>query len=242
VVSIVLTINSNYQAAIVSLVLGVLLSVVWKWGTVSETRSVASQISFIKRVIAGYELGIPLVTTLAELSRERYWFANALSIGLKRYLTGQPPKSSFNEVKMFGYEDLNAAMDIIEDSLQNGTDPTQRLRRVASRMEQRRASGLRILGQLNNAIYINKLGSAFFFPLFCGMSIQMLLASPTGASTPTVVGGITILLIGFIIISNYISNVFVDPKFSEGVVWFIGLSSVGVLVFKISSALALGFV
>ena len=240
--SLALAIASYYQISVLFFILGLFLLIVWKRGARSGIKSAATQISFANRIIAGYEAGVPLITILKGFAEQKYGFSSELAIGLKRYCAGEPPSSSFSALRQLGHRDLNLAIDILEDCLQNGTDPVNRLKRVVGRMEQTKASSLRVLGQMNNAIYINKLGSALFFPLFCGMGIQMLLASPTGPSMQGAADQIAILLTGFIIISNYICNALTDPRFTEGFAWFMGLSSIGVLVFRLSSVLALNFV
>jgi len=241
-VSIVTAFLSDYALSMVSLAAGLCAFVLWKHSTSANKPRASVNINLIDKLLQCQSSGRPITVALAEAAEENTPFSKELARGLRMYAGGIRAERAFSGVRALN-EELSDIFDVLEDALERGADPAPPLNRIRARVEQRQSVRLRTQAQFSNASYINKLGSSVFFPLFCGMGMQILISSvQPGSSVADSANSIAIVLAGFIIISNYISSVLPEGKLKEGAAGFLALSSLGITVFRVSAILALNFI
>ncbi len=169
-----------------------------------------------------------------------YLFSNSLRRALKRYQETSDAETSFKALDEFHSAFLSEAALLIAKGLHTGKDVSSQLNDLVERLEERQRTTLKVVGIASNAFSINRIGSAVFFPLFAGIGINIIGFAGTMGGNSIDTTGITAIMLGYIAISNFINARYDGKTVSRITENFAMYSSIGVILFRLSSVLAFG--
>ncbi len=180
-----------------------------------------------------------LLLALKDVSSSRYAFSEELDRAIGMYSAGNDP-SAFD---CFGRrsELTREFANIVANGLGTGENVAAHLDGLLDRvrsMQERLGKGI---GIVSNTVSVNGMGSALFFPLFAGVSIDIIKFA--GAlSTQQQAGGITseliVMFVSYILVSNYI-NVRFGPRLLSSLQpsRLLTMIAIGLVAFRLSALL-----
>ncbi|MDE1857123.1 MAG: hypothetical protein KGH98_03510 [Candidatus Micrarchaeota archaeon] len=168
----------------------------------------------------------------------RYWFYQNMALCIEHYaLSGDT-----RPIRGLGFRapGLSELCMCISDSLDTGRWLYRPLKLLRKRQDSIYALRAKSLGGIAGALSLTRLGSTIFFPAFAGISLDILSFGPgmVGGGKALGVGAISMVLISYILIINYVNSAFTPgrrPLRKAGEM--AAFSSIAGLVFSASSYL-----
>ncbi len=163
-------------------------------------------LGFLNVLIKEYSKTRNLLPALKKASEGSYRFSEMLETSIARYESGMSAYDSFAKSKCPA--PLNETMLAVAAGLENGTDSLHSLKDLRKRLEERLDYKLRTSGAMDNAFSINKLGGMVFFPLFAGVSLDIMKFATTmsGQLQNDSLSRLGVVFGAYILITNYINS------------------------------------
>lgn len=197
-------------------------------------------IDFSSGVLAEYERSGNLSSSLCLVSKQGYKFAPAMQRGIDAFGSGISAESALDEVSKIGpdFEELKMILSL---GLETGADIRKPLKNFIGKLRIERKYLLRGASTISNFLSISKLGSFVFFPIFAGISIEIM--SFSGLANGSSINPVPLFCIfgAYIVIANYANARFSIKNQSNRQLLIRSLlySLVGLAIFKISTVFAL---
>jgi len=163
--------------------------------------------SLAVNLLANYRKGNSALKSL-EISSGGDLKYKRIAILAKRYLLSNAEgleKSPFTETN------LNILLKIIHIGIITGTDISKNLEDFAEWMDAKMEKENKIRSKVNGMQILSLVGIVFFFPLFSGITASIVRSSLTGISAGTIVNGLRLIGMGYIVIATLITNSLLKP-------------------------------
>ncbi len=207
----------------------------------SVSRIDSDTINFLDVLISEYSKSKNLISALETTSNGSYIFSNTLKEAIAKLRDGMPTESAFSGLKIHGSVYLNELIDVVDVGLETGSDIEPALIAVRENAKERDSYRLKTLGAMENVITINQMGGAVFFPIFAGISLDIIRFTNT-LSTQIKNAGVMslfVVFIGYLVIINYSNSVFGKTHSTKHILTTVSLfTAVGLFLFTLTSNLA----
>jgi hypothetical protein len=175
----------------------------------------------------------PTIEMIRSANKERYPFYADLKNAVDFYrISGST--SSFSDLERYGSRPLSKLSGIVSYGLENSQDVRPSLSRLRDKLERSGRSKSRLFAQIKSARSVSQLGSVIFFPMFAGVSVNIM-AFAAGTITSFSYSWLVPIILFYIIVSNVIGFEYSG----EASVNFAKMGSLsassGLLVFRIVS-------
>lgn len=239
----VLALMYGFMAALFPMALAILL---YKAAGQSRGGQVSGQSleSYLRILLSEYKVSKRLAESVERSSGIGFSFSKELRAGITRYRNGLRASAAFSRLLASPDRRMHELASIIADGLDSGIDSTPALSGLYYRLSSSNSNGLRDIGKKESAFFVSRMGSALFFPVFAGISTDIIKFSYSvnaGLGTEFL-QGVTIVLLGYMLITNITNARFGAP--ATGLRRLAGASvysAFALLLFQLSSYLAVNF-
>ena len=197
--------------------------------------------NFIEALLPAYKAGGNLLSSIEQADVHEYCFSAQLNEALRRYLNGTPARASF--LQLTRSTKIKALFSILANGLGTGADITLQLETAYAEINSRIENAAKNSGTLRSAALISNLGSAVFFPVFAGVSTDIVKFAGTfsGGATGVQLPSLAIVLAAYIVLSNYLNVSRNSSPFPQRIAKTALYCCVGVILFVVSSEFAINF-
>ncbi|MCW6160307.1 MAG: hypothetical protein LVQ95_04445 [Candidatus Micrarchaeales archaeon] len=241
IASAAFSITGYFAVSIASLCLGFVIFKKRLASGKSISQPDSDTISFLNVLISEYSKSKNLILSLETASKGGYVFSGNLMKAIARLRDGMPAGPALSGLKIYNSVYLNEMIDVIGIGLETGCDIEPALDAIRESAKERDSYRLKTLGAMENAITISQMGGAVFFPLFAGISLDIIRFTNT-MNNQVQNAGITSLFAvfaGYLIITNYSNSISSKAHSGRHVLTMASLlTAVGMFLFTLTSNLA----
>lgn len=201
-------------------------------------------IQFLDALLNVYSKSKNLYASLETTSNGSYAFSDTLRTSLIEYRDGVQVKTAFDDIGNYGSVCLNEAFIAICHGLTTGDDIGPALASIRESAREKDAYRLKTLGALENVFIINRLGGVVFFPLFAGISLDIIkFTSSYGGNANAGIFGPFVIFAAYIVITNYSNSLFNKRLRGRQLLASVSLfAAIGIFLFTLTSNLAFALI
>ena len=196
--------------------------------------------NMLESLIRQYTESGNLLLSLKNVSSGKYAFSADLNGAISLYNAGKGTGLAFGKLRT--HPSLTGEFsNIVEKGLDSGENVGAQLAELLSRVKTKRKRIDKGIGMVSNTTSVNSMGTALFFPLFAGVSLDIIKFAGyvTTPQNSGMVNGLILMFISYILVSNYVTTAF-GPRSVSGAPpssRFLSMSAVGIIAFRIASLL-----
>ncbi len=144
-------------------------------------------LQFIDNVLENYSDSMNTLTLLEKSLNSKFSFCKEMQDAINRYALSSNARQSFSVLLGHDSYALKGIAASVIGRLDEGTELRMQLIEVRRHVIQRNNKELKNIGVLGSAISITQIGAVFFFPIFAGISLNIIqfTAGMQGAGSPS---------------------------------------------------------
>jgi hypothetical protein len=199
-------------------------------------------VQFIDNVLENYSDSTNTIALLKRSLNGRFVFCKEMTDAMRAYTLSSNARQAFSGLLQYGSQALTGIVSAVTNRLDNGAELRMQLLEVRKHAARRNGNSLRNTTMLGSALSVTEIGSVLFFPIFAGISLNILrfTASIQSAGYPD--GHALVAVFAFFIVylnvlnSKYNMKERVSARAKKSAL----SCALAILVFKVASALSIG--
>ncbi len=199
-------------------------------------------LQFIGNVLENYSDSVNTLTLLEKSLNSRFAFCKDMQCAIRTYALSSNARQAFSALLRYDSYALRGTASAVISRLDEGTELRMRLAEVRKHAVQRSIKELKSMGALGSALSITQIGSVLFFPVFAGISLNIMqfTAGMQGAGHPSVPALIAVFAF-YIAYLNVLNFKYSMKESIEARAEKSALScAIAIFVFKVASVLSVG--
>ena len=191
---------------------------------------------FLDNLIRNSSISKSTMKVLTDSLNPRFVFYNDLATAIDKYRKGSATEYAFSGLEGKGPVLFQEVLNTITRSLDDGFQPAQAFAELKQGSSAKDAYAGRNRVSISGANSLVRMGSTVFFPAFAGISIDIIRFTSTQGPH---LAQLALLLGSYILIANCLGGAFAREPASRAVGGAALYSALGILVFKVTSIIAM---
>jgi hypothetical protein len=144
-------------------------------------------LQFIDNVLENYSDSVNTLTLLEKSLNDRFDFCKDMQSAIRTYVLSSDARQAFSVLLRYDSYALRGITSAVIGRLEEGTELRMQLAEVRKHALRRSGKELKNIGAMGSALSITQIGSVLFFPIFAGISLNIMqfTAGMQGAGHPS---------------------------------------------------------